>query len=153
MSFTKRLTNDGQIMLFEDAEYDPKVGDTSGLIPYGRILVVKMDTLSKYMSETSGLLNPDSIQEKRNVGSTTGCIVAIGSEAFTKHENMSPWTGPRPQVGDRVHVVQYSGAWTGGRDGLCYRLVDQNCILSGEAPWPQEAAPAQKPRLQKAIVQ
>jgi co-chaperonin GroES (HSP10) len=121
-------------MLFEDAEIGEN-GDTSGLTPYGRTVVIKTDTLARMSSGDTGLIMIDSVQEKRNIGATTGIIVAMGSEAFTRHENMTPWSGDRPKVGDRVHFVVYAGAWTGGRDGGCYRLVDQNSVLAGEAPW------------------
>lgn len=127
MSITLRMTNEG-LMAFEDVELGED-GDTSGLRPYGRNVIVKMDVLAD--SSAGGVLYTETIRGKHDIGSTTGCIVAMGPEAFRRYEDMSPWAGDKPKAGDRVVVIQYSGNWTGGADGAAYRIMDQNCVIAG----------------------
>lgn len=127
MSTTLRMTNDG-LMAFDDVELGED-GDTSGLRPFGRNVIVKMDVLAE--GSSGGILYTDAIRSKHDVGSTTGCIVGLGPEAFRRYEDMSPWIGDKPVVGDRVVAVQYSGNWTGGADGAAYRIMDQNCVIAG----------------------
>lgn len=136
-STTMRLTKTGMLP-FVDMELG-EAGDTSGLRPYGRNIIVKMDTLATMSQGDTGILFTDDMQDLNNIGSTSGCIVAMGPEAFRRYEDMSPWVGNKPQVGDRVIVVQYSGSWTSGADGHAYRIMDQNCVIAGIGEMEQAA--------------
>jgi co-chaperonin GroES (HSP10) len=103
--------------------------NTSGLVPYGKNLLVRIDQLA---AKTSGGIDvPDDYVERMSMRSETGCIYAIGPEAFRTFDDGRPWTGAKPSVGDRIYFEKFSGAPALGADGFWYRVFNYNCILAG----------------------
>jgi chaperonin GroES len=104
------------------AEFDPLAGNTSGLIPYGPNVLVKMDECAS--SSAGGVMLPDDMIERMTEASVTGVVVAMGPEAFRGLSDS-------PQVGQRIYIEKYAGLKARGKDGKLYRVVDEKCVACG----------------------
>lgn len=107
------------------ADYIPVMfagSNPSGLIPYGPNVLVCMDPCSS--ASAGGILLTDEAVDRMNEASVTGCIVAMGPEAFNGLTD-------RPQVGDRVYIEKYAGTKARGKDKMLYRAMDDSCIVCG----------------------
>jgi co-chaperonin GroES (HSP10) len=102
--------------------------NTSGLRPYGRNILVRMDECSQTVGS---VMITDDRKERMDAMSVTGCIYAVGPEAFHYFDNGRPWQGDKPLAGERVYVAQYSGVVAMGMDGGFYRFMDYNCLAGG----------------------
>lgn len=111
--------------------------NTSGVVPYGRNILVKMDEVH---GTTKGnvILIEDRV-EQETAKTVTGCIFAIGPTAFRRFDDGTKWEGTRPEIGDRIYILPYAGEVTLGRDGGFYRLMDANCVIGGiDKDWVDE---------------
>lgn len=138
------------------ADYVPAKWDgtnRSGIRVVGKTVLVLMDRCSSVSSGAGGaaLLQDDGqkagsagvtlpldVVERMDQASETGVLVATSPGAFLLNEDMSPWTGEKPQPGDRVYIEKYAGKLIKGRDGLTYRLMDYTSI--GATYEPEENA-------------
>lgn len=114
------------------AEYVPEFWpgeNTSGLRPFGKNLLVRMDVTAKQTS--GGIYLVDEMLERMDMASVTGCIYAIGPEAFRQFDDGHPWRGDAPQVGERVYTEKYAGQIARGKDGGLYRIMDYRAIAAG----------------------
>jgi co-chaperonin GroES (HSP10) len=94
----------------------------SGLRPYGPNVLVKMDPCAT--ASAGGVLLVDEMVDRMNEASVTGCIVAMGPEAFAGLSD-------RPQVGHRIYIEKYAGTKARGMDGALYRAMDDSCVVCG----------------------
>lgn len=101
----------------------------SGLIAYGKHLLVKVDPFSAVSA--LGIHFTDEDVDRKTSASTTGCIFDIGSSAFLHFDDMTPWKGPHPDLGDRVCFERHAGQLQMGADGCVYRFMDYRCICGG----------------------
>jgi co-chaperonin GroES (HSP10) len=101
------------------ATYDPAIGNPSGLSPYGPNVLVRIDACSD--KTQGGIHLPEDIVERMTEAAVTGCIYAIGDDAFTGMRD-------RPMVGYRVCFEKYAGIRHRGKDGHMYRFIDEKCI-------------------------
>ena len=104
------------------AEYEPAVypgKNTSGLIPFGPNVLVKMDASSNVSS--GGIIMVDERVDRMNEASITGVVFEVGPMAFRHDENA-------PTPGDRVYIEKYAGIKAIGMDGELYRLIDEKQI-------------------------
>lgn len=109
------------------AEWDGE--NTSGLQPFGKNILVRIDQLA---AKTSGGIEvPDDYVERMSMRSETGCIYAVGAEAFRRFDDGTAWVGAHPEVGDRIYFEKFSGAPAVGKDGFWYRMFSYTCILAG----------------------
>lgn len=111
------------------AEYIPAVWsgkNTSGVRMVGKTVLILPDECS---TKTSGgiELTPDLI-ERMSMAAESGVIVSVASGAFLLNEDMTPWTGERPNPGDRVYFEKYAGKQVKGSDGANYRIMDYGSI-------------------------
>lgn len=107
------------------AEYVPAFWpghNSSGLNPYGPNVLVCMDSCSE--ASSGGILLLDDVRDRMDEASVTGCVFAIGPDAFRLMEN-------RPSVGERIYIDKYAGIKARGVDGKFYRIVDEKCIACG----------------------
>jgi len=103
---------------FELREWDGQ--NRSGIEPWGdKVLVLVDAALAK---TAGGILLPDDQRDRQTLSSTTGVMIALGSDAF-------PGQG-RP-VGSRVCFERYAGNEYAGMDGELYRLVSARSIGGG----------------------
>lgn len=94
----------------------------SGLVPYGPNVLVCMDPCSA--ATAGGIMLTDDTAERMNEASVTGCIMAMGPEAFDG-------LADRPKVGDRVYIEKYAGTKARGKDNMFYRVMDDSCVVCG----------------------
>jgi len=104
---------------YDTAEYDPAVGNSSGLEPFGPNILVKMDTCAR--ETAGGIIHLDAHTERMDEAAVTGCVFAIGLDAF---QHMAD----KPKVGERIYIDKYSGIKCRGKDGALYRVVDEKCV-------------------------
>ena len=108
--------------------------DTSGLRVFGKNILVKMDQVHNELSETNYVLHTDEVVERLNATVCTGCIYAIGPEAFRVYSDGERWTGDdKPRIGERVYIQKFSGIVAIGQDGGFYRIMDYDCVAAGLA--------------------
>jgi chaperonin GroES len=107
------------------AEYIPAQWsgtDTSGVRVVGKCVLVLMDACSP--QTTGGVFLSDDAIERNSMAAESGVLVAVSPGAFLLNEDMTPWSGPKPQPGDRVYIEKYAGKQVKGRDGQMYRIMD-----------------------------
>lgn len=110
------------------ADYEPEHWpgeNTSGLIPYGDHVLIKMDTCSQ--ATAGGIMLADDMRERMDMASESGCIYAVGSLAFAAYGQH------RPKVGERVYVEKFAGVIARGADGGFYRVMSDTCVFAGLA--------------------
>ena len=94
----------------------------------GKNVLVMMDTCSP---ETSGGVSlPESLVEQMTIAAESGIVVAVGSNAFRRHDDGTIWDGEKVEPGDRVNVIKYSGVEVVGVDGRFYRSMGYECIAT-----------------------
>lgn len=111
------------------AEYIPAQWsgqNTSGVRMVGKTVLVLTDECSP--STSGGVALPQDLIEKMSMAAETGVLVAVADGAFLLNEDGSPWSGPKPQPGDRVYIEKYAGKQIKGRDGKTYRIMDYGSI-------------------------
>lgn len=103
--------------------------NNSGLSPIGDYVLVKMDQCA--VRSSGGVLLVDDQVERMNEAAESGCIFAVADGAFTHYDDNRPWTGTKPQAGDRVYVEKYSGIKAMGKDGSMFRIMGYRNIAAG----------------------
>lgn len=106
------------------ADYEPASWDganTSGMIPLGKNLLIRMDECAKATS--GGVLLVDDQLERMDAASTTGVVYAVGE----------PIPGIAP--GERVWTEKYAGQIGRGADGKLYRIMDRSNLLAKQDPY------------------
>ena len=96
-----------------------------GIEPAGhRVLVQPDETMKGY----EGVLEiPDSVKDRHAMAQTTGTVVSVGRTAWkTEDFGNEPWA----HVGDRVCFAKYGGLVMKGKDGIQYRLLNDEDITA-----------------------
>lgn len=114
--------------------------NTSGFIVYGDYVLVGVDECAA--TTAGGIDYPDDFRDRMTLAAETGCIFAVGVDAFRTFSDNTPWTGAKPRVGDRVYIEKYAGQTCRGRDGHIYRVMSYRSITAGLDP---DYAPADAP--------
>lgn len=119
------------------ADYEPAQWpgeNTSGLVPYGPNVLIKMDACAG--ATAGGIMLADDMIERMNLASESGCIFAIGVTAFGGYGEA------KPKVGERVYVQKYAGVTARGADGGFYRVMDDTNVAAGLLNPDQAAQPS-----------
>ncbi len=95
--------------------------NTSGLKALGDYVLVRMDACSTATS--GGIELPEDIVERMNEAAESGCLYHVGDGAFTRYDDGRPWTGSKPEAGERIYVEKYAGIKARGKDGAMYRIM------------------------------
>lgn len=114
------------------ADYTPTIypgKNTSGLKVFGKNVLVAVDECST--STAGGVMLTEDMVHRMTEGATSGCIFAIGPEAFRLFDDGSRWTGEAPKVADRICFEKYAGTTQRGADGVVYRIMDYRAISAG----------------------
>ena len=98
----------------------------SGIRPLGEEVLILPD---KHIEKIGSILITRDMQETHSLASKTGTIVAIGDDAWTYNRaRTKPFTGRRPQPGDRVVFDRYAGVRQEGLDEVEYVLMSDISI-------------------------
>lgn len=99
-------------------------GNTSGLVPLGRAVLVK--PYDPEADRVKGLIQiPADVRRNMNMADQRAIVIAVGPDAW-KGESL------RAVPGDKVLVGRFSGYFAPGsqtKDGQEYRLVNDNEIF------------------------
>lgn len=116
-----------RMLATEEARYVPASwGGTneSGITPLGDSVIIKIDRASDKIGKTGMLVAAPSMQKTHDRASQTGLVVAVGDGAFVWTADRSrPWSGTKPQPGDRVFFGRYAGEPYQGDDGDLYVIL------------------------------
>lgn len=95
----------------------------SGINPKGHRILVRPYELEQ--TTASGIvLATDSQHEREEMANTTGDVIALGEDCFW--DKTSQWC----KVGDRVVFSKYSGLLYVGKDGIKYRIINDDNIVA-----------------------
>lgn len=102
----------------------------SGITPFGDRVLILPDTAAEKSS--GGVFIPDGSVEQQSYAAETGVLVAIGEGAYVwSSDRLRPYSGSRPQIGQRVFFDRYSGGVHKGLDGRVYRIMDDKAVAGG----------------------
>ena len=118
----------------------------SGIYPCGNRVLVKADELKE--TTAGGIYLPDEVKDRHQVAACYGYVVALGADAF-KHTTEDVYrcsgdyradSGPKierrtkgysepfAKVGDRIAFALYSGLTQTGKDGVEYKIINDEDI-------------------------
>lgn len=100
--------------------------DKSGIRCVGKTVLVLMDECAEVTG--GGVALPIDVIERQTMAAESGVLVKAAEGAFLLNEDMTPWSGPKPQPGERVYIEKYAGKQVRGNDGRIYRLMDYGFI-------------------------
>ena len=116
----------------------------SGIYPVGDRLLVKPDEIEK--KTAGGILLPETDRERHELGQLTGVVIAMGVDCYTHtvktverlidgqmkevERVTSGYSKPWCKVGDRVAFARYAGHPANGKDGIRYRLMNDEDITA-----------------------
>jgi chaperonin GroES len=103
--------------------------NTSGLRPFGKNLLVRVDETPK--TSGGGVMFTDQMLEQLDAQSVTGCVYAVGPEAFRQFDDGHPWQGDKPAIGERIYFEKFAGTLARGKDGAMYRVMDYRAVAAG----------------------
>ena len=133
-----------RLLTTEHGQYVPVIWNginESGLVPIGDRVLVLPD---KSAEQTDGGVFVSPVQQSRNnEAAETGVLIAMGDAAWVWNSDRTrPYSGVKPQIGQRVWFEKYAGSKQHGDDGLVYRIMDDKCI-GGVRPFlkPQKPKP------------
>lgn len=115
-----------------------KTENTSGLVPLGRAVLVRMIELEELKTEVIAI--PEHVRQSSSVMEQRAEVIAVGGSAWEDEAllfcGFPVWRRPRARVGDRVIVTKMAGYIAKGpRDGKLYRMVNDRdifCRIEGE---------------------
>ena len=96
--------------------------NNSGIHPEGhRVLIKPLEVETKTASGI--ILSTIGQNEREQMSNTTGEVIEVGQDCWP---NTKPWC----KVGDRVVFAKYSGLLYLGKDGLMYRIINDDNIVA-----------------------
>jgi co-chaperonin GroES (HSP10) len=96
----------------------------SGIRPFQFKVLVLPDETKKVTK--GGILLPDEAFDLESRGQILGTIIDLSPAAFSYHE-WPDWV-VFPKAGDRVYFARHSGSTVKGKDGVDYRMVNDQDI-------------------------
>ncbi len=101
--------------------------NVSGIEPIGDQVLILPD---KAVEKTQGgVLLPENLQDTHSLAAETGIIAAIGDGAWSWNmDRTRRFEGRKPEIGQRVCFVRYSGTEVIGDDGEIYRCMSDSCV-------------------------
>ena len=112
---------------FEEAQYPG--GNYSGYSPVGEFVLVLYDKSPE--KTAGGVILADTTRENNSEASEAGIIVELGDDAFQwNYDRSRPFSGRKPEPGDRIFFERYAGSVIHGTDGVKYRIMQDRCIAA-----------------------
>ena len=101
--------------------------NNSGIYPAGhRVLVLpEQETEDEKALKKIGLVMAETANTRHRLAQMAGVVVAVGKTAWQDFKS-DPWA----RKGDRVMFAKYSGVIIRGKDGLSYRMVNDEDIVA-----------------------
>ena len=103
--------------------------NTSGLEPLDLRVLVLPDSPEKV--SPGGIIILESEVDKKAQAMTLGTLIAIGANAWEEASKRSP-AFRCPEAGDRVMFAKYGGVELKGKDGVKYRIMNDEDVIGRE---------------------
>lgn len=99
----------------------------SGIHPAGhRVLILpEQETEDEKALKNAGLIMPGNVNDRHRLAQMAGVVVEVGKTAWLDFKS-DPWA----RKGDRVMFAKYSGVILKGKDGLKYRMVNDEDVVA-----------------------
>ena len=98
------------------------MSNASGINPAGWRVLIRPMEITK-VSKGGIILQTEETSEREQMANTTGIVIAMGDECF---QDTSRWC----EVGDKVIFAKYAGLLYTGKDGVSYRLINDEDITA-----------------------
>jgi co-chaperonin GroES (HSP10) len=109
------------VLAVADAPVNP---NKSGIRPFQFKVLLLPDEIQKVTK--GGVYLPDDVHDQESRGQILGTIVEVSPAAFSYHQ-WPEWV-ILPRAGDRVYFARHSGSKVMGKDGIEYRMVNDQDI-------------------------
>lgn len=120
---------------------ETSIENLSGIHPCGDKVLIRPDTIESVTE--GGIVLPETVTDLHMQGQTAGTLIAVGSEAYSHYTEIEEsasgkkitrrgYSKPHAVPGDRVMFAKYGGQKVWGKDGVEYRLIndeDVNAII------------------------
>lgn len=98
------------------------IENPSGITPLDLVALVLPDPVETVTK--GGIIIPDASADKMKYHTQKATLIAKGKSCFVQ------WV-EKPEVGDRVLIVQYAGTLIKGKDGKEYRIIKEDDLIAG----------------------
>lgn len=102
-------------------------GNPSGIHPLDLRVLVLPDAAEAVT--TGGIILPETEVEKKKFAQCKATMIAVGENAFEEAAARSA-AFTKPQPGDRVLISKYGGIIVKGKDGVEYRLMNDEDVTA-----------------------
>lgn len=103
--------------------------NNSGFDPLDLRVLIKPDEAEKVTA--GGIILPEAETDKADMAMTFGTLIAAGVNAWEEAAGRSP-AFVKPKPGDRVVFAKYGGISIKGKDGVKYRLMNDEDVIGTE---------------------
>jgi chaperonin GroES len=108
----------------------------SGIHPCGDRVLIRPDDIEE--KTEGGIIIPGSVSELHAMAQSIGTFIAAGPDAWThfvERETNGPvkcrgYSQPFAKPGDRVAFAKYGGLQVEGKDGVVYRLMNDEDVTA-----------------------
>jgi co-chaperonin GroES (HSP10) len=104
------------------SSYNPN--NPSGIRPFQFKVLLLPDETQKVTK--GGIILPDDAHDMESRGQILGTVIDVSPGAFSYHA-WPDWV-EFPKPGDRVYFARHSGSTVTGKDGIDYRMVNDQDI-------------------------
>jgi co-chaperonin GroES (HSP10) len=98
--------------------------NNSGIHPFQFKVLILPDEISEMTK--GGVYIPPTVQDQESRGQILGTIVEVSPGAFSYHQ-WPDWV-VQPKAGDRIYYARNSGSKVTGKDGVDYRMINDDDI-------------------------
>lgn len=100
--------------------------EDAGIHPLGDRVLILPDKAAEIVR---GVHLPQDITYRHTLAAEAGVVIAVGDGAFQwNSDKVTPYSGRKPKVGERVIIEKYAGQVVCGDDKQMYRLMDSHCV-------------------------
>lgn len=108
----------------ESTMTENQMRNESGIIPMDLRVLVKPDPVE---AKIGSIILPDSTKDTERYAQVKATLVAVGENAWEEAASRSG-AFVKPTPGDRVLIAKYGGVLIKGKDGVEYRIMNDDDI-------------------------
>lgn len=109
--------------------------NSSGIYPCGDRILVRPDEIEE--KTDGGIVIPATVADEHMHAQTSGILIAVGPDAWHHFVEKGPqgatirgYSKPFANVGDKVMFAKYGGQEVWGKDGVRYRVLNDEDITA-----------------------
>lgn len=113
------------------------MGNESGIHPSGDRVLIRPDEIER--KTEGGIIIPDAIGERHAMAQSIGTFIEAGPDAWIHFVDkdaegrvlkIRQYSRPFAKPGDRVAFARYGGLQVEGKDGVAYRLMNDEDVTA-----------------------